>query len=268
MSDFARLENVLVKLRQREKTPGEVRKLRGADGDALLASMVAEIDETILPRRLIFATASGLEFHVAVANRRLQALLSPAPELPGAKDIADVAFLDAQDANLALLGGLLRGAFEQAQSVTIDARRLPAGAYDADVGAPSAGLTKAWGVQVAEVRVKEPAEILDTFLAHITEDDAEAWLRIEGENVTDQAGDADRLAELGEHAAIFLDSYFGKFESLFSEENLATATVVLPKNNAPTSILFAEIGGLSAFVAAKTPRVAALATFWQSQVAD
>ena len=268
MSDFARLENMLAKLRQREKAPGELRKLRGPSGDALLASMVAEINETILPRRLIFKTDTGLEFHAAVANRRLQALLSPTPDLPGASEIADLAFEDAKDANLALLGGLLRGAFEKAQTVVIDARRLPAGVFDTDVGAPSVGLVKAWGVQVVEERPKEPSDILDAFLASITEDDAEAWLRIEGENVTDQAGDGDRLAELGEQAAVFLDCYFSKFDALYAQEVTATATVVSPSNDGPTSAVFVEIGGFSAFVAARTARVAALATLWQSQVAE
>lgn len=268
MSDFARLEKMLAKLRQREKAPGEVRKLRGPSGDALLASMVAEIDETILPRRLIFSADTGVEFHVAVANRRLQALLSPTPDLPGASDIADVAFEDAKDTNLALLGGLLRGVFEKAQSVNISARRLAAGVYHADVGAPSVGLFKAWGVQVVEERPKEPSDILDKFLGYITEDEAEAWLRIEGENVTDQAGEEERLAALGEQAAVFLDGYFSKFDALFPQEGTATATVLMPGNTGHTSVMFVEIGGVSAFVAAKTARVAALATFWQTQVAD
>lgn len=230
--------------------------------------MVAEIDETILPRRLIFAVETGVEFHVAVENRRLQALLSPAPDLPGAHEIADAAFEDAKDANLALLGGLLRGAFEKAQSVTINARRLDAGKYGTEVGAPSVGLVKAWGVQAVEERPKEPGDILDTFLNHVTDDDAEAWLRIEGENVTDQAGDAERLVALGEQAAVFLDGYFSKFDTLFTQDGAATATVILPENDGQTSALFVEIGGVSAFVAARTARVAALSTFWQSHVAE
>ena len=127
MSDFARLENVLSKLRQREKTGGEPRKLRGTGSEALLASLVAEIDETILPRRLIFSTSDGIALHVAVANRRLQSLLSPAPDLAGANDLADVTFIDGQDPNLVLLGDLLRSIFKQAESVRIDARRMQAG---------------------------------------------------------------------------------------------------------------------------------------------
>lgn len=268
MSEFTRLENVLVKLRQRERSAGEARKLRGGDGDAFLASVVTEIDETILPRRLIFKVADGTEVHLAVANRRLQALLSPSPDIADANELADVALADGQDANLAKLGDVLRKVFEQVETVTIDARRLKAGAFDADIGAPSLGLSKAWGVQVVETRPKVPAEVLDYFLSQITDEDAEAWLRIEGENVTDQAGSAERLADLGEQAAIFLDGYFSKFDALYADDGAATATVVAPGDAGKGAALFVEFAGLSAFVAAKPARVATLASLWQAQVAE
>jgi hypothetical protein len=268
LSEFTRLENVLVKLRRREKAAGETRKLRGKDVDALLASVVTEIDETILPRRLIFTSGGGTQVHLAVANRRLQALLSPPPDMPGASDLADVALADTQDTNLAKLGDMLRNVFDQAEIVTINARRLKAGAFDADVGAPSTGLSKAWGVQVVETRPKEPSEVLDHFLGQITDEDAEAWLRIEGENVTDQAGSAERLAALGEQAAVFLDGYFSKFDALYSDDGAATATVVAPGESGEAAALFVEFAGLSAFVAAKPARVAALASLWQAQVAE
>ena len=60
MSDFARLEDKLTKLRSRERVPGETRKLRGQGSDALLAALVTEIDETILPRQLTLTIAGAL----------------------------------------------------------------------------------------------------------------------------------------------------------------------------------------------------------------
>jgi hypothetical protein len=77
MSDFARLEEKLAKLRQRERTVGEGRKLRGVGPDALLAAIVTEIDETILPRRLSFETPAGSSIW-PWRTGVLQALLDPA----------------------------------------------------------------------------------------------------------------------------------------------------------------------------------------------
>ena len=51
MNEFARLEGVLAKLRQKERGAGEPRRLRGTDQDSRLGALVTEIDETILPRR-------------------------------------------------------------------------------------------------------------------------------------------------------------------------------------------------------------------------
>lgn len=268
MSDFARLENMLIKLRQREKTPGAGRRLSGTDVEARLGSLVAEIDETILPRRLVLADDDGVEVHLAVANRRLQALLDPAPDLAGANELTGVAISDGKSPVLAALGDIFRTIFTSAKAITIRSHRLQPGQFDADVGAPAGGLAKAWNVQIAEPRIVEPTEILSAFLDEVTGDDAEAWLRIEGENVTDQAGDTDRLAALGEQAAVFLDSYFGKYNALFKDEPTATATLVSPGGGADTAVLFVEIGGLSAFVAAKSGRAAALASQWQAMVAE
>lgn len=268
MSDFARLETVLAKLRQRERAPGEGRKLSGTDVEAMMGSVVAEIDETILPRRLVFAVDGGTEVHLAVANRRLQALLNPAPDMPGAEDLAGVAISDGKSPVLVSLGEMFRTIIETAKTVSISSHRQQPGQFDADVGAPAGSLAKAWNVQSAEPRVVEPSEVLSAFLDQVTGDDAEAWLRIEGENVTDQAGDTDRLAALGEQAAVFLDSYFSKYDVLFKDEPTATATLVSPGAAGGTSALFVEIGGLSAFVAAKQDRAAALASHWQSMVAE
>lgn len=268
MSDFTRLENVLVKLRQRERSPGEGRKLRGPGVQALMASIVAEIDETVLPRRLVFTVDKNTELHLAVANRRLQALLSPVPEISGAQDLADNAFANGQDPNLETLGSVLHEAFEKAQTVSIHAHRQIAGGFDAQVGAPANALAKIWEIKDVPVRVGDPSAVLGSFLDQIGDDDAEAWLRIEGEDVTDQSGNAERLAALGEQAAIFLDGYFGKFEMLFGDEANATATVVSPGEAAQSAALFVEIGGMSAFVAANSGRVAALAAKWQLLVAE
>ena len=82
-SDFARLKAKLAKLAQRERTAGEARRLKGGDAGELIAALVTEIDETILPRRLTL-TLDGAVLHLAVANRRLQAMLAPAPAIEGA----------------------------------------------------------------------------------------------------------------------------------------------------------------------------------------
>jgi hypothetical protein len=264
LSDFARLEGILVKLRQRERIAGEGRRLRGATPEALLAAVVTEIDETILPRRLSFAVEGGATVHLAVANRRLQALVSPVPVLKGADagGLADQPLADPDDADVGKVRDVLLNVFEEAASVAIRSARPTGGGFPSDVGIPANILARVWGADVAGEEAPSPEAVLSRFLLEM-KDDAVAWLRIEGEDVTDQGGDAAAVDALGEQAAMFLDGYFGKFEALYPAVGMASATFVGPMSDTGTAVLFVEIGEVSAFVAARSARGPELIRKWQ-----
>ena len=265
MSEFARLEEKLAKLRQRERAPGEGRKLKGGNAQALVRALVTEIDETILPRRLSLSTGRA-HIHLAVANRRLQAMLSPVPQIDGADDLADKALPDAEDPGVPALLEILNKAFEDAPAVGVSAVRLTV-PFGSDVGVPANMLARAWNLAEAAPKPENPRDILNMFLEAISKD-AIAWLRIEGEAVTDQNGKEDRVAALGEQAAVFLDGYFAKFDALFPEDARAWGTVISPKDGNGDALLFVEIAEISAFVAAKPSVVGNLARRWQDLVAD
>lgn len=264
MSDFARLEDKLAKLRQRERIAGEGRRLRGATAEALLAAVVSEVDETILPRNLSFAVENGATVRLSVANRRLQALVAPAPKLDGldADKLVGHPLADAEDPAIAEVKKVLLAAFADAAPVSIQSARPEGGGFPSDVGVPSNILARAWGLAEVSGEDISPEDILSRFLAGIG-DDAVAWLRIQGEDVTDQGGDASVLEQLGDHAAVFLDGYFGKFEGLYTEESFGLATLVAPVGPGGHGVLFVEIGELSAFIAIKGDRAPELAALWQ-----
>ncbi len=268
MSDFARLEDKLAKLRQRERIAGEGRRLRGGSPEALLASVLVEIDETILPRRLSFHVEDGETVHLAVANRRLQALLSPAPNTGSVlvTDVVDHPLPDAEDPAVIVVRDVLLAAFASGASVAIQSSRPPGRGFPSDIGVPSGILRRAWGIADAELEVLSPGELLSRFIASL-DGDAIAWLRIEGEDVTDQGGDASVLETLGDHAAMFLDGYFGKFDALFPGEGGPCATVLGPVDGEGASVFFVDISEVSAFVAARADRILALSGKWQRLVA-
>ncbi|MEM8804133.1 MAG: hypothetical protein AAGF55_16525 [Pseudomonadota bacterium] len=267
MSDFARLEDKLAKLRHRERAPGEGRKLRGATADALLAAIVGEIDETILPRRLSFALESGTAVHLAAANRKLQAVLSPAPEGLSA-DLCDKELGDLDDPAVVAIAAGLRTVLAEGGTLTMSSVR-PKNLFASDIGIQTSQLRKVWEIAEQDVSPpkKDPDEILSGFLASLS-DDVLAWLRIEGEAVTDQGGDARAATELGDTAAVFLDGYFRKFEEAFPEPSLACATLISPAQSGASALFFVEIGDFSAIIAAKTEHVVSVAARWQSLVAE
>lgn len=264
MSDFARLEEKLAKLSQRERIAGEGRRLRGATPEARLAALVTEIDETVLPRRLSFAVEGGPTVHLAVANHRLQALVTPAPDVAGVDGsaLADRPLPDAEDEGVPELKKLLLAAFAGGGAISIRSARPKVG-FPSDVGVPAGILARVWAVAEVVDEPASPEEVLSEFLGGLGRD-AAGWLRIEGENVTDQGGEPSVVEALGDHAAVFLDSYFGKFDILFPNEGGACGTLAGPVTGTGLAALFVEIGEVSAFIAAKADRAVHLATRWQA----
>lgn len=262
MSEFARLEEKLAKLRQRERAPGEGRKLRGAGPDVLLAAIITEIDETILPRRLTFETPEGA-VHLAVANRRLQALLAPAPAaLPAG--LVGHALPDVEDPALAELGQALKAVLANADAVGVTAMRLNE-AFGSDIGVPAEQLPRVW--TVSEHEVLSPREILERFLSGL-DPATVAWLRIEGEEVAAQGGSEAAVSALSEQAAIFLDGYFSKFDVAFREPSFACGTLISPGEGGASGLLFVEIESLSAIVSGPPASLPGIATSWQRLVAE
>lgn len=82
MSDSERLKAKLAKLGTREDSGPEGRLI--GDGGDLGRALIDEIDETILPRRLIFTTDAGAVLTVEAASRRLVRIVD-APELAPAE---------------------------------------------------------------------------------------------------------------------------------------------------------------------------------------
>ena len=266
VTDFSRLEAMLAKLGARERAPGEGRKLKGNDADGLIAALVTEIDETILPRRLSLHLDSDV-VHLAVANRRLQALLAPAPSADGGAELAGKPLPDAEDPNVPALREVLARVFAAGGPIAIKTRRLET-TFGSDIGVPANLLGRAWGVDgVVQPKALSPEEVLSQFLDGLG-DQGVAWLRIKGEEVTDQGGDEHRVAALGEQAAVFLDGYFAKFEEVFPADARACGTLIAPASDQGEAMFFVEYGEESAFLAGPTIVMPAVAGRWQALVAE
>ena len=113
----------------------------------------------------------------------------------------------------------------------------------------------------------DPAEVLGDFLGSLGED-AIAWLRIEGENVADQGGSEADIAALSETAAIFLDGYFSRFDTVFPEPSLSCGTVISPADDQSAALFFVECGELSGVVSVRPDKVFDVATRWQKLISN
>lgn len=263
MDDFSRLEAKLVKLRQRAAAPGEGRVIRGKS-EQLLAAVVSEIDETILPRELSFS-AGDRSFSVAVANRRLQALVAVTPVTTISDALIGKSIADAEDEALPKLREMLIAQLESEGSWTISSQRQSGTGFPSDVGVPSGPLARAWKITPSGEGRSNPEATLADYLGSIGTD-AKAWLLIEGEEVKNQSGPEAAVAELGNQAAVFLDGYFSKKEMLFQGE-AGPNGLVFAGGADSNAVLFLDCGESMAFVVSTATEVATLARDWQARVA-
>lgn len=253
MSDFARLKDKLAKLRQRERVSGEGRKLRGAAPEERLSALVTEIDETILPRRLSFSVEGGETVHLVAASRKLQALVAPVPDVPGAEALEGQTLADADAPDVAALKDVLLTIFAGEAPVSIQSQRPDAG-FASDVGVPAAVLARSWGLsEVVDVALDSGA-VLARFLGDVA-DDTIAWLQIEGEEVTDKGGASDALDALDEQAANFLDGYFGRYEQMFEDFPEICGTALGPVGEEGVALFFVETVEKSVFLTVKPARL-------------
>ena len=263
MDDFTRLEKKLAKLRQRERALGEKRVVRGAT-EKLLAAILAEVDETILPRRLNFILSGGSTLHFAVANRRLQALLAPAPTTEGAAQLAGRALKDADDPNLAALQTVVLATLNSNDAMTITSERQSGGGFPSDVGVPVGQVVRAWNIPEDSEDAATSEAILKDFITALG-NRVLAWLRIDGEEVADQGGEAELLSNIGEHAAVFLDGYFSRRDQLFQGETGPVALVLSGDVKVP-SLVFLDGGDAMAFLSVPAESSADVARDWQLHV--
>jgi len=259
LDDFTRLEQKIAKLKQRDRARGDTRTLRGSP-ERLLDAILGEIDETILPRRVSFSVDGGETLHLAVGNRRLQALVSPAPKVKGADAVADVELKAAEDEAVGQLKSIIEAVIGNGEALTVTTARFKDYTPASDVGVPVDQLSKAWGLAGAASSDAAEGGGVEGFIKSLA-GRAVGWLRIDGEEVAGQDGEEDVIADLVEGAAVFLDGYFSKKPELEDRPGAPLGLVFLAASGA--SVVFVDAGDSMVFVRAEPNEIFGIARDWQ-----
>jgi len=208
VKDTRRLSDRIGKLARAEAADTTGRLVDpGADGTSL-AAILREVDETVLPRRLVFRRGDGV-LTVVASNRRLISV--DTAEGPGAGVAADILGVVLNRPDVAMLGQL-RAALSASLPGTAPIRvlSLPPTERIADFasGTTAAALALAWGVDLSPAAgdladppapaphpAPAPGTPLDGFLARVGET-ARAWLRLDAGSVVGNGGERDLVARL------------------------------------------------------------------------
>lgn len=153
----------LIRLRRPlPQAAGPLRRLAAESREVLLSAILAEIDETVLPRRVDLDLADGSSLPLDVAGRRVLALPQGNDPLPDNPDDAAHVVARALTAHL----GATR-------SITIAVRRLVR-APDAVTGCGAEHLARALGLRAQA----DPGHDIATGLARALDASAMAWVRL------------------------------------------------------------------------------------------
>ena len=260
MDDFSRLKQKLAKLGKEGRAGSAARVLRG-EGEELLAGILTEFDEVILPRKLSFRSGGSVRLEFAVANRRLQSLLALEPAVGIDEGLFGAEFKDASDPKLALIKAAVLAALDGVHEMMVTATRQQAGAFASDVGIPVDQMAKVWALD-AVLDGAAPGEFeLGSFLKSV-EGQSKGWLLVEGEDGIGHGGDVAVVAELGEKVAIFLDGYLAKRSELTKSDHGARLYTFTSEDGSK-SMVFVDAGDQMAFVETAGNAAFDVATSWQ-----
>lgn len=201
MKDVRRLKDKINKLAAPPSPAPEGRVILLGSHGTPLAAILREVDETVLPRRLIFRRGEGT-LTVAAGNRRLISV--DTAEGPGAGEAADILGVTLTQPDVAMLGQLrlaLTASLPGNDPIVVTITPPTDNKVDFAAGTTAFALASAWGVDISspEATEDERPEALDTFLG-MAPSTARAWLRITSGEIADGGGDAAVLARLRDFA--------------------------------------------------------------------
>lgn len=180
MSDTKRLKDTLLKLASESSLIEDGwRRIADQDDGEPLALILAEIDETQLPRMISLRNDRGDILRLEAANRRLRQLISPAPaDLSAFSRVFDASLSEPSDEVVATIGKIFHVFGSGGKTFWVRTENLLDSADSKMIGVSAAALARAWSIALTTRPEIDPQQAFEEFVtATITV--SEAWVRTE-----------------------------------------------------------------------------------------
>lgn len=232
------------------------RELRVGDAEGLIGSLLTEIDETLLARRLTFRTMPGAPaLRLEVYGRRLIRVLAPAPVgLP--PEAAALAGKPLVEDDIDALGDLLVSWIGSADRVAVRAEPPPEDRDPLMLGIAAETLAEAWGLELDTGPLLTPSAALDA-LATLP---ALAWLR-DGPEGRTEAGDPAAVARLAG-----ADTGALATPPRSDGKQVPPRCILLGQSDQGQALVFAEAGGETLLMLFAETELGTAARVWRSLI--
>ncbi len=198
MKDTRRLKDKIDKLGAQSSGPNvKGRNIITEDGIMGLAAVLREIDETILPRKLVFETADGTISIVASNRRMISVDAVTGDSFASLSGIVGLSLTRPDVADLGRLRDSLTDALGQALEIWVKSQSLGREPPNFADGTTAAALGSAWGIDFSAGSSDAPSPVdpIASFLGAMS-GVTTAWLHIEAGAPKDTSGPANLVAKL------------------------------------------------------------------------
>ena len=239
--------------------------LRASAPEALLRRMLWEIDETVLPRQLIFGTREGGTVTLAAGNRRLLRIESASgPGMDAHAELAGQGFEPGTPGVAEEIRALLEKLIEGADTVFVrqDTHSEPIDPERAGLSATA--LAESWGIDLAGSEGSAPGDAIDTFLGS-AQSAVLAWLMTGPETPeTEGAGEPGAVDELAAFAEARRET--GEALRQARTENGETWTFLSLHRapGAPETTVIISVEGILLYLAIPRDKLGDVADAWRA----
>ncbi len=263
MSDNQRLRENLSKLRALETRLGQHR-ISGPDAPSLMGSILREIDETILPRKVEFINDAGGVLQFEVAGRRLLRVGSgksdEGVDLKG--ELFGNALSDIDSPLVSALFSKLTELLSKTETLTVISEKTEGETDPAEIGCSAESLARAWGLDLYRTTNSDFKDIV-TNLVTACEDDAIAWIQLDSDKITSSGGSPDKLEPLTQISQKQIAKFDAHLMRSPGDQTTLGCLVLGPRSGDSPSLLFARYDETRAFVSISGESVSRVLTIWK-----
>ena len=221
-----------------------LRRLSAPDARGLLANLLREVDETILPRRMDVETGGQVVAHLHVAARRLVHLTLPGPQISG------VGGLKAPDQIAMMFANQLLTVLTGATELTLRLSRLAPDPNAANTGCSARRLAGAASLEIGPTNHQDAARDFFAALGRYSI----AWLTLDPDGVP-IAGDGSeiQIARLSEMAQQDLDDLDWQLERTIPHPGAPGCLLLNYSDDVGFCLLYgrSDVGGFMAVLPAQ-----------------
>ncbi len=263
MSDDQRLRENLSKLRALETCLGQHR-ISGPDVRSLMGSILREIDETILPRKVEFINNAGGALQFDVAGRRLLRVSGGTSDegvdLKG--ELIGNALSDIDSPLVSALFSKLTELLSKTEALTVISEKTEGETDPSEIGCSAESLARAWGLDLYRTAKNDFKDVVRNLVTACA-DDAIAWIQLDSTKTTSSGGDPDKLEPLTQIS----QKQIAKFDAHLMQSPGDQATlgclVLGPRSGNSPSLLYARYDETRAFVIITGESVSRVLSIWK-----